>query len=140
MISIHIKRNSYLFPPLLVQPPKIPFLHTTIEIKDSKIQNQFPQLVEEIRVFPRIWNYFRGLFSWSGFWLTFLAFHLLIESRNKQAMYFALLTGIVLSITLFISAPIPDSRYALFNLIVGQVAGISLLLNQLQLYYCRIRN
>jgi hypothetical protein len=120
VLKIHIIRHSYLFPPLIASPPNIPFIHTTIEIPNAQITNRWPKLVEFFRNYPRSWNYFRALFSWSGLWLAVFAIFF-IQSKHKYNLAIYLLIGISLSFSLFIAAPIPDARYSLFNLIIGQM-------------------
>lgn len=132
ILDIHFERHSYLLPPFLAKPPNLPFLHTTVEIKDTQVRNLFPNFVEAIRVFPRAWNYFRGFFAWSGLWLFVMLFFLLTRPKDNDNLRISVLIGFALSITLFVSAPIPDARYALFNLIVGQIVLLAHLSGKLR--------
>ena len=76
----------------------------------------------------RIWNAAQGVTGWAGLWLLVLI-ALTIFDRRKN-----LLPVIVMSLALigilFVVAPIPDGRYALFVLIAGQLALIGSLIER----------
>jgi hypothetical protein len=120
VLTIHLKRNSYLLPIPLYGIPKVPFLHSTIEFKDAGIEWAFPSIAEKARVLMRIWNAIRGITAWAGFWTLVLV---LIATLGKRSeLLIPTLLSISLSGILFVFAPIPDGRYALFTLIAGQLA------------------
>ena len=122
VIMTHLQRNAYLNPIPIFGIPTAPFLHSTIEFKDAGITWAFPQIAEATRAPMRIWNALRGMTGWAGLW-AFITFLLLTKSKRRE-----LLTPLLMSISLmgvlFIFAPIPDGRYALYVLIVGQLALI----------------
>jgi len=122
LIKTHLQRNAYLNPVPIYGIPKVPFLHSTIEFKDNGIEWAFPEIAEVARAPMRAWNALRGLTGWAGLWAV-ITFALLLASKNRK-----LLTSLLMSISLlgvlFIFAPIPDGRYALYSLIIGQLALI----------------
>ena len=126
VLSTHLKRNSYLLPIPLYGIPKVPFLHSTIEFKDSGIEWAFPSIAEKARVLMRIWNAIRGITAWAGFWT--LALVLIATLGKRRELLIPSLLSISLSGILFVVAPIPDGRYALFALIAGQLALLGVVL------------
>ena len=126
VLSTHLKRNSYLLPIPLYGIPKVPFLHSTIEFKDAGIEWAFPSIAEKARVLMRIWNAFRGIIAWAGFWT--LALVLIATLGKRRELLIPSLLSISLSGILFVVAPIPDGRYALFALIAGQLALLGMVL------------
>ena len=118
----HLERNAYLIPIPIYGIPKEPFLHSTVEFKNSGIEWAFPKVAEVARAPMRIWNSLRGITGWAGLW-TAITFGILMRSKNRELLV-PLLMSISLLGVLFIFAPIPDGRYALFALIVGQLAFI----------------
>ena len=122
ILSTHAKRNAYLIPIPIFGVPTEPFLHSTIEFKDRGIVWAFPNVAEKARISMRAWNAARGLTGWAGLWgLVLMALTAVGRKRNlvpATAMSFAMLAII------FVVAPIPDGRYALFVLIAGQLALI----------------
>lgn len=120
LLETHLKRNAYLNPIPVFGISSEPFLHSTIEFKDNGIEWAFPKLAEVARAPMRVWNAMRGITGWAGLWVL-VTFVLLIKYK-KRALLPALLMSISLIGVLFIFAPIPDGRYALFALIVGQLA------------------
>ena len=99
--------------------PKAPFLHSNIEFKDQGIEWKFPEIANLARNLMRIWNGTRGLTGWAGFWLLLIIAFTKLGSRERLVP--PILMGISLMSILFVVAPIPDGRYALFVLIVGQL-------------------
>ena len=126
VLSTHLKRNSYLFPIPLYGIPKVPFLHSTIEYKYAGIAWAFPSIAEKARVLMRIWNAIRGITAWAGFWT--LALVLFATLGKRRELLIPTLLSISLSAILFVVAPIPDGRYALFALIAGQLALLGVVL------------
>jgi len=126
VLSTHLKRNSYLLPVPIYGIPKVPFLHSTIEFKDAGIEWAFPSIAEKARVLMRIWNAIRGITAWAGFWT--LALVLIATLGKRRELLIPTLLSISLSGILFVVAPIPDGRYALFALIAGQIALLGVVL------------
>jgi hypothetical protein len=126
VLSTHLKRNSYLLPVPIYGIPKVPFLHSTIEFKDAGIEWAFPSIAEKARVLMRIWNAIRGITAWAGFWT--LALVLIATLGKRIELLIPTLLSISLSGILFVVAPIPDGRYALFALIAGQLALLGVVL------------
>jgi 4-amino-4-deoxy-L-arabinose transferase-like glycosyltransferase len=126
VISTHLKRNSYLLPVPIYGIPKVPFLHSTIEFKDAEIEWAFPSIADRARVLIRIWNAFRGITAWAGFWT--LALVLVAAIGKRKEFIVPALMSISLSAILFVVAPIPDGRYALFALVTGQIAVLGVIL------------
>ena len=120
VMKTHLQRNAYLNPIPIYGIPKGPFLHSTIEFKDSAIEWAFPEIAEVSRAPIRAWNALRGLTGWAGLW-TAITFALLVRSKKRELLS-PLLMSMSLHGVLFIFAPIPDGRYALYTLIVGQLA------------------
>ena len=120
ILKTHLARNAYLVPLPISGIPTEPFLHSTIEFQGQGIEWAFPSVAEKARIIMRIWNAARGLTGWAGLWVVVLIF-LAVMRRQKR-----LIPAIVMSLSmigiLFVVAPIPDGRYALFVLIVGQLA------------------
>ena len=121
VLKTHLQRNAYLYPiPIYGIPTTLPFLHSTIEFKDSGIEWAFPEVAEVSRAPMRAWNALRGLTAWAGLW-AMITFALLMKSKNRELLP-SLQMCISLLGVLFIFAPIPDGRYALYALVVGQLA------------------
>ena len=120
ILKTHLNRNAYLVPIPISGIPAEPFLHSVIEYKDQGIEWAFPQVAEKARIIMRIWNGARGLTGWAGLWaLVLLA---LVIIRKQKALIPAVAMSIGMIGILFVVAPIPDGRYALFVLIAGQLA------------------
>ena len=124
VLSTHAKRNDYLIPFPISGLPVTPFLHSNIEFKDQGIEWAFPEVAEKARVVIRLWNAGRALFGWAGLWIAVLiALRLFLK---REAFTPALAMSIALVGILFVVAPIPDGRYALFVLLVGQLSLIGI--------------
>ncbi len=122
VLDTHLKRNAYLVPIPLNGLPKPPFLHSTIEFQSQGIEWAFPDLAENARAPMRLWNLFHSFTAWAGLWFAVISILLVgLKSRELLAPF---LMSISLIGVLFVFAPIPDGRYALFILIVGQMALI----------------
>ena len=119
VFETHLRRNAYLIPLPLFGIPVEPFIHSNIEFKDRGITWAFPQIAEEARVFPRAWNAGRAVFGWAGLW--FVVMMVLVRPRSRTKMMPLIVMSFSLLTLLFITAPIPDGRYALFVLIAGQL-------------------
>jgi hypothetical protein len=119
VFTTHMKRHEYLNPIPLYGPPRMPFIHTTIEYARQNINFWNDDLVEKIRHYPRVWNYFNFIFGYSGFWLMVILF---FAWQKKNKIYLGLgILGSILNAGLFIFAIIPDGRFTLFVLIAGQI-------------------
>jgi len=129
VLETHLKRHAYLLPIPLYGIPEEPFIHSTIEFKDRGIQWAFPQIAEKARVFPRGWNALRGFFGWAGFWLVVMTF--LWRRFKRPELTPLIIMSISQLLLLFIVAPIPDGRYALFVLIAGQICLIGKIVESL---------
>jgi hypothetical protein len=102
----HLERNAYLIPIPIYGLPKEPFLHSTVEFKNSGIEWAFPKVAEVARAPMRIWNALRGITGWAGLWAA-ITFGILMRSKNRELLV-PLLMSISLLGVLFIFAPIPD--------------------------------
>jgi hypothetical protein len=122
IVSTHAKRNAYLIPFPIFGIPTEPFLHSTIEFKDQAIAWAFPSIAEKARIPMRAWNAARGLTGWAGLWGLVLV-SLTIIGRKRNLVPPAVMS-VALMVIIFVVAPIPDGRYALFVLIAGQLALI----------------
>ena len=122
ILSTHAERNAYLIPIPFFGIPTEPFLHSTIEFKDQGVEWAFPSIAEKARIPMRAWNAARGLTSWAGLWGIVLI-SLMIAGRKRTLVPPAVMS-VALMVIIFVVAPIPDGRYALFVLIAGQLALI----------------
>ena len=124
VLSTHAKRNDYLIPFPISGLPVTPFLHSNIEFRDQGIEWAFPEVAEKARVVVRLWNAGRALFGWAGLWIAVLIGLRLFLKRKSFTP--ALAMSIALVGILFVVAPIPDGRYALYVLLVGQLSLIGI--------------
>ena len=130
VLDTHLKRNAYLVPISLNGLPKPPFLHSTIEFKDQGIEWAFPTVAEQARAPLRLWNLLHSFTAWAGLW-SVVTFVLLVGFKRRE-LFVPFLMSFSLIGVLFIFAPIPDGRYALFTLIVGQLALLGKLIEWAQ--------
>jgi hypothetical protein len=128
VLQTHLKRHAYLLPLPIFGIPTEPLLHSTIEYKDQGISWAFPNVAEKARIPMRIWNAAQGVTGWAGLWVLVLI-ALAIFDRRKNLLP-AIAMSIALIGILFVVAPIPDGRYALFVLIAGQLALIGSLIEK----------
>ena len=122
IMSTHLERNAYLIPIPIFGIPTEPFLHSTIEFKGQGVEWAFPSIAEKARIPMRAWNAARGLTGWAGLWGLVLI-GLAVVGRKRDLIPPAAMSISMMAI-LFVVAPIPDGRYALFVLIAGQLALI----------------
>jgi hypothetical protein len=122
ILSTHAERNAYLIPIPFFGIPTTPFLHSTIEFKDQGIAWALPSIAEKARIPMRAWNAARGLTGWAGLWGLVLV-SLMVVGRKRNLVPPAVMSVALMAI-IFVVAPIPDGRYALFVLIAGQLALI----------------
>jgi hypothetical protein len=120
VLDTHLKRNAYIVPIPFNGLPKPPFLHSTIEFKDQGIEWTFPEVAEIARAPIRLWNLLHSFTAWAGLWS--LITLVLLVGFKKRELFAPFVMSLSLIGVLFIFAPIPDGRYALFALIVGQMA------------------
>ncbi len=120
VLNTHLKRNAYLVPVPFNGLPKPPFLHSNIEYKDQGIEWVFPGVAEIARVPIRLWNLLRSFTAWAGLWSAVTL--VLLVGFKRRELFVPFVMSLSLIGVLFIFAPIPDGRYALFALIVGQIA------------------
>jgi hypothetical protein len=130
ILSTHMKRNAYRVPLPLDGLPKPPFLHSTIEFENQGIEWAFPSIAEKARAPIRLWNALRGFTAWAGLW-SVVTLSLLLALKRRELLA-PLLMSISLMGVLFVFAPIPDGRYGLFVLIVGQIALLGKLIEWAQ--------
>lgn len=122
VFKTHLTRHAYLIPFPILGIPSEPFLHSTIEYKYQGIEWAFPSVAGKARILMRIWNAARGLTGWAGLWFVILL--ALSVLRNQKSLIPVITMSIAMISILFVVAPIPDGRYALFVLIAGQLALI----------------
>lgn len=125
----HLDRNYYLSPIPYKGLRGLPFLHTNIEFESEEIEWKFPNVAQKVRNFARAWNYLRAVLAHAGIWLLFLtilAWRTKDENFKVQVLYLIPLASI-----LFVVAPIPDARYSLPILILGQLGALSVLVEKL---------
>ena len=119
VLDTHLKRNAYLVPVPLNGLPRPPFLHSTIEFKDQGIEWAFPAVAEKARAPIRLWNLLHSFTAWAGLWSVVTL--ILLLGFKRRELFAPFVMSLSLIGVLFIFAPIPDGRYALFALIVGQL-------------------
>jgi hypothetical protein len=131
ILDSHYSRNSYLIPPPFGRLAQIPFIHTNIEFADRGINWLFPETTEIFRNYPRAWNWFplRSILAWSGLWLLIILIFAIGKTDDLRGIKVVFLMALSISIILFVSAPIPDARYALFTIIAGQLIVLFKLLS-----------
>ena len=130
VLDTHLKRNSYLVPLPLNGLPKPPLLHSNIEFKDQGIAWAFPSVAEKARAPMRLWNLLRSFTGWAGLWSA-ITLVLLVRFKWRELLVPFLMSLSLIGV-LFIFSPIPDGRYALFALIVGQLALLGKLIGWAQ--------
>ena len=129
ILKTHLKRNAYLNPIPLYGIPSTPFLHTNVEFEDRGIKWTFQAIADKSRNILRSWNYIRPVTGWVGLWLAIITtLFVITRDRNHHIL---LIFAVSLTLILFVFAPIPDGRYGLPVLIIGQ----ALLVNKLLIKY-----
>jgi 4-amino-4-deoxy-L-arabinose transferase-like glycosyltransferase len=128
VITTHLQRNAYLFPVPLFGLPRIPFIHTTIEVSNMGIRSWNPEVSEKLRIYPRIWNYFNFIFGYAGFWLLIV---FVFAWRKRSFLFLSVgVIGLILNASLFVFAIISDGRYSLYTLITGQIILLEAILGK----------
>lgn len=128
-LKIHFERHHNLLPISLNGIKKVPFINTNIQANQMNIDFEFPGAANLLRIYPRAWNFLSLIFAQSGLWL-FILFMLAWFNRSKDYLYLVSL-GLVLTLLIFVFGPIPDARFSLFNLVVGQLVCLQKLFQKL---------
>lgn len=127
VLKVHSLRNSYLLPIPINGIPNPPFIHTEIDANTLELEWTFQDFAERARFIPRVWNFYNGIFAWSGLWLLFMLFELLRGKKNIIEPVFCM--SFAVTLVLFLVAPISDARYALSVLVSGQLLMITKAIN-----------
>ena len=120
VLITHSERHSYLLPLPLFGIPNPPFMHTNIEFQDKGVEWAFEKQASAFRNYFRVWNYLRGITAWAGLWLVILLILSLMAQRVEFKLLLIMSIGLIL--ILFVFAPIPDGRYALYVLLSAQLS------------------
>jgi hypothetical protein len=134
VLRTHFDRNYYVVPLPINGLPSIPFLHSTIERPDEGISWALPSVAEKARVIMRAGNALRPILAYAGMWLLLVLGALVFLKRKEWLPTFVL--GFSLLGILFVFAPIPDGRYALFVMLAGQLLAVGALVDG----FDRLRN
>jgi hypothetical protein len=121
LLKIHLQRNAYLIPIPTHSALNPPFIQSNIENQNSGVSYVFPALVNTLRVIPRAWNALRPITAFSGLWFAILLAVGFWKRRNASKILPPILLCTSLELVLFVFAPIPDGRYALFVLVASQL-------------------
>jgi hypothetical protein len=134
VLKTHFDRNYYVVPLPINGLPSIPFLHSTIERADAGIAWAMPSVAEKARVIMRVGNALRPILAYAGMWLLLVLGAAIFLKRKEWLPTFLL--GFSLLGILFVFAPIPDGRYALFVMLAGQLLVVGALVDG----FDRLRN
>ena len=134
ILKTHFDRNYYVVPLPINGLPSIPFLHSTIERADAGIEWAMPSVAEKARIIMRIGNALRPILAYAGMWLLLVLGAVILLKRKEWLPTF--LMGFSLLGILFVFAPIPDGRYALFVLLAGQLLLLGAIVDVIE----RLRN
>lgn len=134
ILKTHFDRNYYVVPLPINGPPSIPFLHSTIERADAGIEWAMPSVAEKARIIMRVGNALRPILAYAGMWLLLVLGAVIFLKRKEWLPTF--LMGFSLLGILFVFAPIPDGRYALFAMLTGHILLIGALIDGIE----RVRN
>jgi hypothetical protein len=134
VLKTHFDRNYYVVPLPINGLPSIPFLHSTIERADAGIAWAMPSVAEKARVIMRVGNALRPILAYAGMWLLLVLGAAIFLKRKEWLPTF--LMGFSLLGILFVFAPIPDGRYALFVLLAGQLLLLGAIVDGIE----RLRN
>lgn len=124
VLQTHATRNAYLIPIPTSRAMHPPFIHSIIEFPDQGISFAQPKIVEIFRPYVRIWNGIRPITAFAGLWLAVLMAMAVFVKRSRRSTLPALAMSLAVEGILFVFAPIPDGRYALPVLIVGQAVAL----------------
>ena len=134
VLKTHFDRNYYVVPLPINGLPSIPFLHSTIETAGLGIEWAMPSIAEKARVIMRAGNALRPILGYAGMWLLLVLGAVIFLKRKEWLPTF--LMGFSLLGILFVFAPIPDGRYALFVLLAGQLLLLGAIVDGIE----RLRN
>ena len=134
VLKTHFDRNYYVVPLPINGLPSIPFLHSTIETAGLGIEWAMPSIAEKARVIMRAGNALRPILGYAGMWLLLVLGAVTFLKRKEWLPTF--LMGFSLLGILFVFAPIPDGRYALFVLLAGQLLLLGAIVDGIE----RLRN
>ena len=134
VLKTHFDRNYYVVPLPINGLPSIPFLHSTIETAGLGIEWAMPSVAEKARVIMRVGNALRPILAYAGMWLLLVLGAVIFLKRKEWLPTF--LMGFSLLGILFVFAPIPDGRYALFALLAGQLLLLGAIVDGIE----RLRN
>ena len=137
ILKTHFDRNYYVVPLPLNGLPSIPFLHSTIERPDEGIAWAMPSVAEKARVIMRVGNALRPILAYAGMWLLLVLGTVIFLKRKEWLPTF--LMGFSLLGILFVFAPIPDGRYALFVLLAGQLLLLGAIVDGIERFRNRNR-
>lgn len=128
-VMIHGSRNAYLLPIPTTRGMNPPFIHSIIEFPDQGISYAAPKVVAIFRPYVRAWNGLRPIMAFAGLWLAVLMGLAIFSKQSRKSTLPALAMSFALEGILFAFAPIPDGRYALPVLIVGQAIAVGFALD-----------
>lgn len=128
-IRIHGQRNAYLLPIPTSIAMRPPFINSIIEFPDQGISYAYPKIVQIFRPYVRAWNALRPLTGYPGLWLSVILIMVISLRHRRNALFPALALSLALEGILFVFAPIPDGRYALPVLIMGQAFALGYILD-----------
>jgi hypothetical protein len=134
VFKTHFDRNYYVVPLPINGLPSIPFLHSTIETAGLGIEWAMPSVAEKARIVMRVGNALRPILAYAGMWLLLVLGVVIFLKRKEWLPTF--LMGFSLLGILFVFAPIPDGRYALFVLLAGQLLLLGAIIDGIE----RLRN
>jgi hypothetical protein len=134
VLKTHFDRNYYVVPLPINGLPNIPFLHSTIETAGLGIEWAIPSVAEKARIVMRAGNALRPILAYAGMWLLLMLGAVIFLKRKEWLPTF--LMGFSLLGILFVFAPIPDGRYALFVMLTGQLLVVGALVDGFE----RLRN
>ena len=134
VLKTHFDRNYYVVPLPINGLPSIPFLHSTIETAGLGIEWAMPSVAEKARIVMRVGNALRPILAYAGMWLLLVLGAVIFLKRKEWLPTF--LMGFSLLGILFVFAPIPDGRYALFVLLAGQLLLLGAIVDGIE----RLRN
>jgi hypothetical protein len=129
ILKTHAIRNAYLLPIPTTRAMHPPFINSIIEIPGQGISFAAPKVVAIFRPYVRAWNGLRPITSFAGLWLAVLLGMAFFSKRSRKSTLPVIAMSLALEGILFAFAPIPDGRYALPVLIVGQALALGFALD-----------
>jgi len=128
VILIHNERNHYLLPIPILGLKEIPFIHSVIDKNEFGINWKNEEIAEIARLYIRMWNFASPILAHVGFWTLIL---IIFSFKNRDVKIISIF-GISNILILYIFGPIPDARYGIHNLILGQSLLISYFVKKLK--------